>query len=245
MRSYAWILLATSAIVGAQPAFDPRSCPGQTLKYFESLGKRFARIRGSRRMPTCNPPDIKLPVAPTPLPEPEGNLLVSHVSLGRGTQNYTCADSAETTKPVAIGALASLHNVTCMAATAPDSIALLPGSALEQDSAEQRPLGLLAAGEHFFVGSTPRFNVGNEKDFFGSIECKKEASSPAPAGAPSGQRGQGHGAVAWLKLSDNGVNDGFQEVYRIHTAGGSPPPTCAGMPPSFEVQYAALYYFLN
>ena len=166
---------------------------------------------------------------------------MSHVSLGRGTQNYTCADSAETTKPVAIGALASLYNVTCMAATAPDSIALLPGSALEQDSAEQRPLGLLAAGEHFFVGSTPRFNVGNEKDFFGSIECKKEASSPAPAGAPSGQRGQGHGAVAWLKLSDNGVNDGFQEVYRIHTAGGSPPPTCAGMPPSFEVQYAALY----
>jgi hypothetical protein len=31
----------------------------------------------------------------------------------------------------------------------------------------------------------------------------------------------------------------LQEIYRVNTAGGNPPATCAGMPATFEVEYAA------
>lgn len=54
------------------------------------------------------------------------------------------------------------------------------------------------------------------------------------------------GAVAWLKL-DAKSDDGqiFQEVYRVNTAGGSPPKSCEGMQEAFEVQYAAEYWLFE
>lgn len=74
----------------------------------------------------------------------------------------------------------------------------------------------------------------------GFAPCGKNASVPAPSGAPLGQNNVGLGAVAWLKLLTKSTATGdLQEVYRINTAGGSPPATCAGMPAAFEVQYAA------
>ena len=76
--------------------------------------------------------------------------------------------------------------------------------------------------------------------------AKKLASAPAPAGAVKGQNGQGFGAVAWLKLEHESSSDAvgdIMEVYRMNTAGGSPPATCAGMAATFEVQYAAEYWF--
>ena len=74
----------------------------------------------------------------------------------------------------------------------------------------------------------------------GFAPCAKNNSVFAPAGAPVGQGDQGHGAVAWLKLiTRSGATGNLEEVYRVNTAGGSPPATCAGMPAAFEVQYAA------
>ena len=76
----------------------------------------------------------------------------------------------------------------------------------------------------------------------GFAPCAKNNTVPAPAGAPVGQGDQGHGAVAWLKLiTRSGATGNLEEVYRVNTAGGSPPATCAGMPAAFEVQYAAEY----
>lgn len=34
-----------------------------------------------------------------------------------------------------------------------------------------------------------------------------------------------------------------KEIYRVNTAGGNPPKTCDGMPTTFEIQYAAEYWF--
>ena len=34
-----------------------------------------------------------------------------------------------------------------------------------------------------------------------------------------------------------------KEVYRLDTAGGNPPKTCSGMPPSVGVDYSAIYWF--
>jgi hypothetical protein len=74
----------------------------------------------------------------------------------------------------------------------------------------------------------------------GFAPCAKNNSVPAPAGASVGQGGVGAGAVPWLKLVTRlGATGGLEEVYRINTAGGSAPATCAGMPATFEVQYAA------
>lgn len=78
----------------------------------------------------------------------------------------------------------------------------------------------------------------------GVAPCAKNASVPAPQDAVVGQNGQGFGAVAWLRLTTrDGATGNLQEVYRINTAGGNPPKTCAGMPATFEVQYAAEYVF--
>ena len=74
----------------------------------------------------------------------------------------------------------------------------------------------------------------------GFAPCAKNNSEPAPAGAAMGQDDEGFGAVAWLKLlTRDGATGNLKEVYRVNTAGGKPPTTCAGMPATFEAEYAA------
>ncbi|RAL60788.1 hypothetical protein DID88_009893 [Monilinia fructigena] len=79
----------------------------------------------------------------------------------------------------------------------------------------------------------------------GSGGFAKSDAIPAPAGASIGQNDQGFGAVPWLKLTArNGATGGLQEVYRVNTAGGNPPATCADrLGSNFNVQYAAEYWF--
>jgi len=80
----------------------------------------------------------------------------------------------------------------------------------------------------------------------GIAPCAKNNTVPAPAGSPVGQNNEGYGAVAWLKLlTRDGATGNIEEVYRVNTAGGSPPPTCSGMPAAFEIQYAAEYWFFE
>lgn len=61
----------------------------------------------------------------------------------------------------------------------------------------------------------------------------------APGGAGAG--------VPWLQLVTTGTGKGdLQEVYRVQTQGGSPPPeTCSGKAAGtpFEVPYRAQYWF--
>ena len=73
----------------------------------------------------------------------------------------------------------------------------------------------------------------------------------APSNAVAGPYGKGEGAVSWLLLSSNdspdwngGVCD-FKAVYQLNTAGGNPPKMCTGQAASFEVQYAAEYWFFK
>ena len=74
----------------------------------------------------------------------------------------------------------------------------------------------------------------------GFAPCVKNNSEAAPAGAAVGQDNEGFGAVAWLKLliRDRATGN-LKEVYRVNTAGGKLPTTCAGMTATFEVEYAA------
>lgn len=74
----------------------------------------------------------------------------------------------------------------------------------------------------------------------------------APATAVDGL--DGSKAVPWLKLEvespvapmmieEKDLVPGVKEIYRVNTAGGAAPATCAGMPAAFSRQYAAEYWF--
>jgi hypothetical protein len=177
---------------------------------------------------------------------PSKGLTLKHVAIGRGTQNYTCDLSNATAIPVAIGAVATLFNASCVAATYPDLLNMLPRVALQFNLTDAEapqqlaPSNLAISGKHLFLNTTtPFFNLDVEPDLqLGQAPTLKNNTATAPADAPKGQ--QGEAAVAWLKLlARSGATGDIEEVYRVETAGGSPPATCKGMPANFTVQYAA------
>jgi hypothetical protein len=161
------------------------------------------------------------------LPPPSAGLTLKQIAVGRGTQNYTCATSTADSTPASIGALATLYDASCYASTAPAAgLAQLPQLALTVPLSSL-PADAGAAGLHFFSNATtPCFAM----DALGFTQAKKLAADAQPA--PN---------VPWLKL-EHEVAGSIQEIYRLDTAGGSPPATCAGLAPTFEVQYAALYW---
>lgn len=76
----------------------------------------------------------------------------------------------------------------------------------------------------------------------GYAPCAKNSSVPAPADAMKGQGNGGLGAVPWLKLlvrDSVEAKGGLEEVYRVNTAGGTAPATCAGQAGAFQIEYAA------
>lgn len=99
-------------------------------------------------------------------------------------------------------------------------------------------------GHHFFFDATTpefNFNTSPEKQD-GIVMTKKQGAIDAPSNALSGK----YGAVPWLYLTTtDGTVGNYKSVYRVHTAAGSPPKTCKGMPPEFQMQYAANYYFFG
>lgn len=181
------------------------------------------------------------------MPPPSAGLSLKHIALGRGTQNYTCDAGNDTAIPQAAGAVATLFNASCVGSYFPQLLDQLSkvtilfnltGQELDQKIA---PSNLVISGHHYFTpsASVPFFDLDMPDQQLGHVSLAKNASEPAPADAPRGQ--QGEGAVAWLKLNAKpGMATGeLQEVYRVGTAGGSPPATCKDMPATFEVQYTA------
>ncbi|POS73677.1 malate dehydrogenase [Diaporthe helianthi] len=237
-------------------------------QYFNMLAQKTKEGRQMSWAPTCDMSAAKLPVAsPQALPDVTPGLILKHVAVGRGTQNYTCDTTNTTAAPTAAGAVATLFNASCIAGAYPDLLNMLPrvsmafnlssapspgpGAApiknLLPTSSNSRlaPGNYVISGHHYFTDSTtPYFNLDTDALKLGTIPCAKDAAVPAPDGAPKGQLGEK--AVPWLKLSaKSGATGRLQEVYRVETAGGSAPSTCSGMPASFEVEYSAQYWFFE
>ncbi|GAQ10532.1 hypothetical protein ALT_7853 [Aspergillus lentulus] len=218
---------------------------------------------------TCDPSKIALPAFASGLPSP-GNQKPLYVAVGRGTQvsnnytfrshircmakvadptqNYSCATSTADSKPVAIGAVASLYNATCIAASYSDMIDMLPNIAyklqLPTNSWATLPYANLnLLGHHFFEDSVPIFNLDTTPQRqYGIAYTKKKADLAAPSSAVQGA----NGAVAWLYLTTTeGTVGDYESVYRVDTAGGSPPKTCENQQSVITVQYAANYYFFG
>lgn len=108
------------------------------------------------------------------------------------------------------------------------------------DAEKLGPTAMAKSGVHYFSdGSTPFFNLDTPTMAIGQVPCAKNSSSNAPSTAAVGQKGEK--AVTWLRLTaKDGTTGGIRDIYRVDTAGGSPPATCKDMPATFEVQYSAM-----
>lgn len=233
-------------------------------------GKHVWTAREQSAFPQCDLSRASQPVAPTPLPSPDPSIVLREVVIGRGIQvcplpdasmlgylrvpqNYTCSSSSASVTPTTIGAVASLFNASCVAAISPDILSILPRLALQLPYPEPlgRPLAVQQlqpstfdlSGHHYFItNTTPVFDLSSSN--LGFVVAHKAASSNAPVNATKGPNDIGDGAVPWLYLTATAATVGpVKEVFRLNTAGGMPPETCLGMPPTFSVQYAAEYWF--
>lgn len=157
--------------------------------------------------------------------------------------------------PVPAGAVATLFNVSCLAADMPELLARIcpialdlpiPSSQQEHDTASPFYTGM--SGHHYFTdNTTPFFDLDTGAHAYGYGAFKKGDATPAPDSAVAGPYGQGDGSVAWLRLDakTEGSGQAFQEVYRLNTAGGQPPKSCQGMGAEFQVPYAAEYWLFS
>ncbi len=180
----------------------------------------------------------------TELPSPTAAL--KYVTVGRGVQNYTC--SAAGAVPVAIGAFATLYDVTSVAQTSesvlntiPPTLVYIPISLANGSTLALNGVGTFPMiGHHYFAADgTPTFSLSAIGDI---LSCKKIASVNAPVSANNGP--DGTGAVPWLMLEDKGGSGGLSQVYRVVIAGGKAPATCLDTN-LISIQYAAEYWFFG
>ncbi|KAJ5385498.1 hypothetical protein N7517_003409 [Penicillium concentricum] len=220
----------------------------ELAEFYGKVSQYINTAKHNIRASSCDASKIAMPSYASGMTSPSG-LKPRYVALGRGTQNYTCADSTSKSAPVAVGAVARLYNATCIAANYPDLLAKLPNLAYRislstNEYASFPPANIDMMGHHFFFdATTPEFNLNTTpKKQDGIVMTKKGGAIDAPSGSVSGK----YGAVPWLYLTTtDGTVGNYKSVYRVNTASGSPPKTCKGMQPTFEVQYAANYYFFG
>ncbi|EER29476.1 hypothetical protein D8B26_003974 [Coccidioides posadasii str. Silveira] len=166
------------------------------------------------------------------LPVPASKLELKYITLGVGTQNYTC-ENLET--PSLVGAVATLYDASCLVTK--HSLLLdmfarlavrLPTKILNHMISKYLNIDLM--GHHYFAGSVPMFDlrqVGQQDYAYVSVAAKV----PAPRNID----------VDWLKL-DRVDGSGIETVYRVKTTSGKAPATCRNMPGRFEVKYLAQYW---
>jgi hypothetical protein len=196
-------------------------------------------------------PRSSLTLPSSGLPDPSSispSVSLKYVALGLGTQNYTCTSTPSSSSgvPVQVGAAATLSDATSFLQYNQPLIPYLPALVLgfNQLSAQvdANTLGLPFLGHHFFNGAgSPEFDLTAIST---RLVAKKLATVSAPSNASPGPGDAG--AVPWLQLGDNGAGlsfGGLQYVYRVETAGGSAPATCANQDSTFQVPYAAEYWF--
>ncbi|KAI4245787.1 MAG: hypothetical protein L6R40_002315 [Gallowayella cf. fulva] len=181
------------------------------------------------------------------LPPPTAGLTLKAVTLGRGTQNYTCA-AGSTAAPVAVGAKADLLDVSPFlppfpSAEAQSVLNLLSQYLLFLDLAVIQKASIPCLGKHIFDSAgVPTFDLRNK----GILKAKKISNIAAPKTASTGARGTRDGTIDWLMLGEAPGSVGLKQVYRVETAGGKAPASCGGGPArKIEVQYAAQYWFFG
>ncbi|KAF1811739.1 hypothetical protein P152DRAFT_459205 [Eremomyces bilateralis CBS 781.70] len=245
--AFTFLLTSLATLSAAAPTLDVRQVNARSWsepeeKYYHAVGDRVARFVRTANFPA--PPACNIENAPMnrgALPPPSPGLVLSHVVVGRGTQNFTCDTTNASAIPVQVGAVATLFNSSCIAGLYPELLSLMPPVAIRHakpaDADGLAPSNLWLSGHHFFTaGGVPFFSLNSRNGDYGQVGCKKDGATPAPD--PKN--------VPWLKMSTahlDGIEATYSEVYRLNTVGGQPPETCAGQKDHIEVEYAAEYWF--
>lgn len=179
------------------------------------------------------------------MPSPVAGTSLLAITLGRGNQNYTCADSTANSIPVSVGAVATLFDASPLLPFLPPMegqkvLDLLPAYLVTFPYIALENSNLPVKGRHFFnTAAVPIFDLTVSN--VGLLVGDKIANIGAPSGSSSGP--DGTGAVDWLALGASSGSTCLAEGYRVFTAGGKAPKTCAGQAPTIEIPYAAQYWF--
>ncbi|GKT44798.1 uncharacterized protein ColSpa_04979 [Colletotrichum spaethianum] len=225
-------------------------------------------------------PGCSKPTAPTlpingngaELPSAASDLVLKHIALGHGIQNYTCASTnssgTTTLTPTAVGALAGLYDAqTLYPNSGPGSLPSVDAfNALTTNAVWSASLPLVSDGVSPFGASTsapfkafadlvlpniaPMKQIGEH--FFDNTgvptfkigdDLFKGAKLNGTKAPSSADVGpEKTGAVDWLLLGDKGGSKGVTAVYRVVTAGGVA-HKCTTAGASDSVPYAAYYWF--
>ncbi|KZO96624.1 hypothetical protein CALVIDRAFT_555012 [Calocera viscosa TUFC12733] len=172
---------------------------------------------------------------------PPSSVSLIQVTVGFGTQNYTCTNG----KYVSAGAVAQLFDISCVQNVPAISCELTQAiHQLEQQASGETFLNLVAAklgggyklADHYFdtsIGTlSPVFNF--QVSHGGFVIGKKLVDVPAPVNPAVN--------VDWLQLQGVSGN-AAKYVIREETAGGQPPSSCSVANATLEVAYAAKYWF--
>ncbi|CAE6450489.1 unnamed protein product [Rhizoctonia solani] len=172
-----------------------------------------------------NSPDISVPRGVKP----------QYITLGVGTQNYTCSSTGTY---ASAGAVANLIDISCIYASNPSFFNDAQVYAYEELSAWQGALKpyTYTLGKHYFIAQNgtifPKFDFTQTGK--GYTVAKKVGDIASPAGSQN---------VDWLELQ-NTSGTLARYVFRVVTQGGQPPASCT-VGQTVTVPYTAKYWFFN
>ncbi|KAK6217048.1 malate dehydrogenase [Colletotrichum tabaci] len=208
------------------------------------------------------------------LPPVAAGLVLKHLALGHGIQNYTCATTnatgATTLAATATGALAALYDAAPLypnaGAGALPSVELFNG--LTTNALWGSPLPLVSDGTTRFGASAscpfpapadlalpsiaPLKQIGVHFFDAASVPTFEVGADLFKGGKLNGTKApsaadvgpEKTGAVDWLLLGDKGASRGVTAVYRVVTAGGVA-HQCTTVGATDSVPYAAYYWFFG
>lgn len=169
------------------------------------------------KLGNCTGLNATIPVDQTTpnLPPPSKGLTLKHITLGRGTQNYSCLCNQTSATPKAVGALATLFDASCLAQNYPTLLNELPNAlsnvsvdtlaflAITTGRLASPDTGSLILGKHYFDSAgVPSFDLrlGGTGDW---MKTKVIAKADSPIKGKSLSDGSGYN-VKWLKLTSVG-----------------------------------------
>ncbi|KAG8688264.1 hypothetical protein FRC11_005766 [Ceratobasidium sp. 423] len=170
-------------------------------------------------------PDISIPSGVKP----------QYITLGVGTQNFTCSSAGTYTSA---GAVANLIDISCIYASNTDlfnNAQVYAYQTLPDWQLFLEPYTYVL-GKHYFIAQSgsifPKFDFTQTGK--GYTVAKKIGGIASPGGSQN---------VDWLELQ-NTSGSLAKYVFRVVTQGGQPPASCtAGQ--TVTVPYTAKYWFFN
>lgn len=167
------------------------------------------------------------------LPDPSSGLTLKVIGLGRGVITYTCDKADDKTTPLETSATADIYDANPLIQYLPNEDYLhdLPTYLLDYDYTALKNSSLDLIGHHYYSDGKLVFDLGSTGYFEGDM--KDMIDSPS----------KDKGAIDWAFLTSTEPNSTIKDVYRVFTAGGSPPQNCKDQKQPITESYAAEYWF--